>query len=165
MFDADIMIEDSRWTALELEPLTARAITPLAKRFGLEDFEFSILATTDGRIAELNGQFRAKHQATNVLSWPNAELSAEDAGDMPEPPEPDFPGEPLALGDIALAYETCAAEAEAAERPLKDHVTQLIVHGFLHLLGFDHIRDPDAHLMEAIEVDILAQLGLPDPYE
>ena len=69
------------------------------------------------------------------------------------------------LGDIALAWETCAAEAEEAGKPIADHVTHLIVHGFLHLLGYDHIREGDARLMETLEVRILASLGLSDPYE
>lgn len=165
MNDIDIMIEDPRWDALGMDVLANRAIAPVAARFGLDTFEVAILATTDAHIAELNGEFRTKHQATNVLSWPNAELGAEIDGDTPAPPQTDFPGEPMALGDIALAYETCANEAEAAQKPLPAHITHLIVHGFLHLLGFDHIRPADALLMEGIEVDILAQLGQPDPYD
>ncbi len=69
------------------------------------------------------------------------------------------------LGDIALAWETCAAEADQAGKPMADHVTHLIVHGTLHLLGFDHERDADAVLMEGIEVEVLGKLGLSDPYQ
>ena len=76
-------------------------------------------------------------------------------------PEPGFDSE---LGDIAIAFETCAREAAEGQKPLSDHVTHLIVHGVLHLLGYDHIRDEDATLMQAIEVEVLGKLGLPDPY-
>jgi probable rRNA maturation factor len=71
---------------------------------------------------------------------------------------------PCELGDIALAYGTCAAEADVARIPLDHHVSHLIVHGVLHLLGYDHIDDADADLMEALETAILAGMGLPDPH-
>jgi probable rRNA maturation factor len=78
-------------------------------------------------------------------------------------PEADFTGE-IPLGDIAIAYETCAREAQEAGKPLADHLRHLIVHGLLHLLGYDHIRDPDATLMEGLEVEILGKMGIDDPY-
>ena len=84
-------------------------------------------------------------------------------GGDPLPAEPGIDGL-LELGDIALAYETCATEAQAAEKPLADHVTHLIVHGLLHLLGYDHENDPDALLMEGLEREILGKMGLDDPY-
>ena len=68
------------------------------------------------------------------------------------------------LGDIAISFDTCQAEAEAASKPLQAHVTHLIVHGVLHLLGYDHVDDADATLMEQYEVEILGNLGLDDPY-
>jgi probable rRNA maturation factor len=68
------------------------------------------------------------------------------------------------LGDIAIAYDTCAREAADGGKPLADHVTHLIVHAVLHLLGYDHENDPDALLMEGIETEILGKMGLPDPY-
>ena len=83
---------------------------------------------------------------------------------MPELPEPGEADDPESFGDIAISYDTCAAEAEAAGKPLTDHVTHLVVHGLLHLLGYDHVRDADGDLMEATEVRILARLGLSDPY-
>ncbi len=86
-------------------------------------------------------------------------------GEAPVPPPVGTSEDPEMLGDIALAWETCRAEAEAAGKPFADHVTHLIVHGFLHLLGYDHIREGDARRMEALEVRILASLGLSDPYE
>ena len=79
-------------------------------------------------------------------------------------PKPGRNGLPEELGDIAIAWDTCAAEAMAAGKPMEDHVTHLVVHGVLHLLGFDHIDDADAAQMEGLEVRILASMGLSDPY-
>jgi probable rRNA maturation factor len=82
---------------------------------------------------------------------------------MPQPPEPDVFGA-IELGDVAISYDTCQAEAIQAGRALADHTMHLMVHGILHLLGFDHIRDKDATLMESIETDILGKMGIADPY-
>ena len=121
------------------------------------------MACNDARIAELNAEFRCKPTPTNVLSWPAEDLSSEIPGAAPNRPTPDFTGE-IALGDIAIAWDTCAREAKEQGKPMRDHVTHLIVHGVLHLLGYDHIRDEDATLMERLEVDILCKLGIDDPY-
>jgi probable rRNA maturation factor len=98
-----------------------------------------------------------------VLSWPAEDLAASEPGGQPLRPEADFTGE-IPLGDIAIAYDTCAREAAAAKKPLADHLRHLIVHGVLHLLGYDHISDLDATVMEGLEVEILGNLGLDDPY-
>jgi probable rRNA maturation factor len=111
---------------------------------------------------ELNGDFRGKAKPTNVLSWPSEERATP--GEVPELPQAGEADDPEHLGDIAISYETCAAEAEAADKPMRDHVTHLVVHGFLHLLGYDHVQDVDATVMEATEVRILARMGLSDPY-
>ncbi len=161
----DTVIEAEAWEALDLAALSERAARATLGHLCLPDeAEIALLATDDARIAVLNADFRAKETATNVLSWPAGDLAAEEPGGAPAPPEADFPGEPAFLGDIALAYETCAREAEAAGRPLEAHVTHLVVHGVLHLLGYDHIWEKDALLMERLEVEILGKLGLPDPY-
>lgn len=159
----DVIIEDDRWVALDLEALAGRAAEATLAHLGLdpEAWEISLLGCDDARIAVLNGEFRDKPTPTNVLSWPSEERAAEGDGDVPDPPEAGFDPE---LGDIAIAYETCAREAAEAGKPVVDHVTHLIVHGVLHLLGYDHIRDQDATLMEATEVGILGKLGLDDPY-
>ena len=161
----DIDIEDSRWTALGLEGQADAAAQAVLAAHGLrpEICEISLLACDDARIAVLNTEFRGKATATNVLSWPATDLSAEAAGGEPARPQPDFTGE-IALGDIAIAFDTCQREAAEAGKPLADHVLHLIVHGLLHLLGYDHIRDPDATLMERVEVEILGRLGVDDPY-
>ncbi|MFD2740853.1 rRNA maturation RNase YbeY [Sulfitobacter aestuarii] len=161
----ELVIADDRWAALALEPLVQRAATAVLARFGLDPAlaEVSILACDDAHIARLNGEFRDKPRPTNVLSWPAEERGAEQPGDTPAQIEPGFDGM-IELGDIALAYETCAAEAEAASKPFADHVTHLTVHGLLHLLGYDHQNEADARLMEGLEVEILGNLGLDDPY-
>ncbi|WP_435259818.1 rRNA maturation RNase YbeY [Thioclava sp. FR2] len=162
----DCIIEDSRWEALELEPLALRAVEAALNHLGLpnQGVTLCLLACDDTRIAELNADFRGKPQPTNVLSWPSEERAAETPGEEPDPVEPGTPEMPEELGDLALAYETCAREAEEADKPISAHVTHLIVHGLLHLLGYDHIDDADAELMEAHEVAILASLGIDNPY-
>lgn len=159
----EVMIEDARWQAAGLEALAGRAADATLAHLGLDPaaWEISLLACDDARIAALNADFRGKPAPTNVLSWPAEDLSAESPGDRPLPPEA---GEDGFLGDIAIAWDTCTREAAEAGLPMADHVTHLIVHAVLHLLGFDHIRDPDATLMEATEVRILGKLGVRDPY-
>lgn len=161
----DINIEDARWEALGLEALAARAAAAVLLRLGIDDdeAELSVLGCNDARIADLNAEFRGKPTPTNVLSWPAEERAAEVDGEMPELPEADVFGA-IELGDIAIAYETCAREAEAAGKTLEAHATHLLVHGVLHLLGFDHERDRDATLMEGLETEILGKMGIEDPY-
>ncbi|GAA6158814.1 rRNA maturation RNase YbeY [Ruegeria sp. HU-ET01832] len=158
----ELTVEDTRWQGLE--PLARRAIQAVMDHFHLqEDCEISLLACDDVRIADLNAEFREKPSATNVLSWPAEDLAADIAGQPPLSPTPDFTGE-TALGDIAISFDTCAREAAEAGKAMDDHVSHLIIHGMLHLLGYDHIRDPDATLMERVEVEILGKLGIDDPY-
>jgi probable rRNA maturation factor len=161
----DCLTEDHRWDALGLETLAEQAARAALDRLGLEPsaYEISLLGCSDKRIAELNADFRGKPKPTNVLSWPSDERGAQAAGEMPHLPGPLAAG-PRELGDIAIAWDTCQAEADLAQRALPHHVTHLIVHGTLHLLGFDHERDGDAALMEGLETDILAGLGIDDPY-
>jgi len=159
----DTVIEDARWQAVDLEQLSEGAAHATLAHLGLDadDWDIAVLGCDDARIAALNEDFRDKPVPTNVLSWPSAERGAKEDGEMPELPES---GPDSELGDIAIAYETCAREAEAAGKSMADHVTHLLVHGILHLLGYDHLRDKDATLMETTEVEILGKLGLPDPY-
>jgi probable rRNA maturation factor len=162
----DTLIEDARWQGLGLEALADRAARAVLGEFGLPTagFEISLMGCDDTRIAALNLGFRGKSGPTNVLSWPSEDHGSGIAGQAPAPPEPGPADDPAALGDIAIAWETCLREAEAQDKPLADHVTHLLVHGMLHLLGYDHETEPDAALMEALEVRILASLGVSDPY-
>ena len=161
----EITIEDSRWQEAGLEALAHQAVGAALGHFGLdpEDCEIALLACDDNQIASLNAEFREKPVPTNVLSWPAEELAASEPGGQPAVPEADFTGE-IPLGDIAIAYDTCLREADAANKPLSDHMRHLVVHGVLHLLGYDHISDLDATVMEGLEVEILGNLGLDDPY-
>lgn len=161
----EICLNSSFWNEIELSEIAHRALAEAFKVTGLaeEEVSLTVLATDDAEIADLNAQFREKPSPTNVLSWPVIDLSPEIAGAQPEAPEADVFGE-IELGDIAISYETCAREAREAGKPLRDHVTHLIVHGLLHLLGYDHIRDPDATVMQGLEVEILGRLGIDNPY-
>lgn len=159
----DIVIEDPAWDAVDLPALAARAGDAVAARMGLEDWEFTCLACDDARITALNADFRGKPRPTNVLSWPSAERGADTPGGIPAPPTPDMFGD-RHLGDIALAWGLCRAEAETGGIFLDHHLTHLLIHAILHLLGYDHETDSDAALMEGLETETLATLGIPDPY-
>lgn len=162
----DVVFEDDRWQAFGLEPLADRAVRATLAELGLPDagFTLCLMGCDDARIMELNGDFRGKAKPTNVLSWPAEERGAAADGDAPDLPEPGPADDPEHLGDIAIAFDTCAREAAEAGKPMADHVTHLVVHGTLHLLGHDHQREGDATRMEGTEVRILARLGLSDPY-
>ncbi|MGC3939284.1 rRNA maturation RNase YbeY [Roseobacter sp. EG26] len=161
----EVLIEADGWAQVPLESLAGSAVTATLGKVGIapEDAEISLLACSDARIADLNSEFRDKTTATNVLSWPAVDLAPDVDGARPKAPERDFDGT-YELGDIAIAFETCLREAAEMQKSMEDHVTHLIVHGLLHLLGYDHVRDRDATLMEALETEILGKLGLDDPY-
>jgi probable rRNA maturation factor len=161
----ECIVEDQRWIALRLEDLAQDAADKVLARLALDAAvcEICLLACNDARIATLNADFRGKSVPTNVLSWPSEELSASTPGAAPQLPQCDAKGL-IELGDIAIAFETCAKEAVEAGTALQDHVTHLVVHGILHLLGYDHMRDQDATLMEDLETEILGSMGLDDPY-
>jgi probable rRNA maturation factor len=119
--------------------------------------EVGVLLADDATVRRLNAEHRGEDRATDVLSFPTFEQILEEApGQLP-------PG-PVPLGDVVLALETVRAEAEAERKPLLDHVSHLLVHGSLHLLGYDHQTGADAARMEGLERAILAQLGIADPY-
>lgn len=163
MAQIEVLTEDTRWTEAGLPALADAACNAALDELSLvADYEISLLACSDARVAELNTEFRGKPTPTNVLSWPSEERGAAIPGMIPQLPD----GAPheLELGDIAIAFETCVREAQEAGTAFGDHVTHLLVHGTLHLLGFDHINDPDAALMEGLETRILAKLGIEDPY-
>jgi probable rRNA maturation factor len=118
----------------------------------------SLLFTADAEVHALNRDWRERDKPTNVLSVPML--------DRAELLELGPDGPPVMLGDVALAYETCAREAAEKGIPLEHHAVHLIVHGLLHLAGYDHeLGDADAEAMEALEVKALALIGVADPYE
>ena len=148
----DIAVEHDAWASLgDVEGLAERAVAAAITEARLEpaeDAELSIVLCDDAFIQGLNKQWRGKDKPTNVLSFPSAEAART-----------------VALGDIIVAYETSAREAAERATPLADYFTHLVVHGFLHLFGYDHEDDRDATTMEALESRTLARLGLPSPYE
>lgn len=154
----DCVIEDERWNAAGLTPLAERAVNATLSWFGAGG-EVVVLGCDDTRIAALNAGFRGKASATNVLSWPSVQHPPRADGAVPAPPDTDE------LGDIAISIDTCGAESVAQGTPFADHVTHLLVHAVLHLLGYDHLTDADAETMQAAERCILEQLSIPDPYQ
>jgi probable rRNA maturation factor len=123
-----------------------RRAARLALQAAKSDGELTILLANDDRLKALNEKFRGKSAPTNVLSF---ESSSRGDG---------------YLGDIAIAFGVTSREAAAAEKPLSHHAAHLVVHGVLHLLGYDHEIEADARVMEALEVDVLAKMGIGDPY-
>lgn len=165
MLEIAILEEDSGWPKdVDWEALADRAIraafaqTPydeLTRR--IVTIEISIKLTDDAEVRALNRDYRHKDAPTNVLSFPMVPV------DLLETLTNSDDGEVL-LGDIILAAETCAREAEEKRISVADHAAHLIVHGTLHLLGYDHMVDEEAEAMEGMETLALAALGLPDPY-
>ena len=157
--ELDIDIEDP-WPAGEWENLAASAAEATARvapELGNARLSASLLFTSDEAIHELNREWRERDKPTNVLSFPM--LEREDLLELSQD------GPPELLGDIALAYETCAREAADKGIALSSHAAHLIVHGLLHLAGHDHEISPaDADAMEALEIKALALMGLADPY-
>lgn len=144
----DVEIEDVAWTAAvaEAEDLTRKTAEAVLALEHLSDRSLVVLLTGDVAVQALNAEFRKQDKPTNVLSFPAA-------------PNPEHH-----LGDVALAYETCAREAAEQGKPLARHLQHLVAHGVLHLLGYDHMSDPEAEEMEGLERMVLASLGVPDPY-
>lgn len=155
---AEVVIEDERWEAAGLEPLASRAVAAALGWLGRPGAEVVVLGCDDARIAGLNAEFRGKPRPTNVLSWPAVEPEPRAPG--ARPPPPDIPE----LGDVAIAFDTCTAEAVAQDKPFADHVTHLLIHAVLHLAGYDHEDEADAETMEDAERSILSGLGIADPY-
>jgi probable rRNA maturation factor len=137
------------------ESIIHRAIEAAASMVDAEtgDAEIAVMLTDDAGIRTLNKNWRGIDKPTNVLSFPALQPERAPSGDAPR-----------MLGDIAIAYETTRSEADTEHKPFDHHLSHLAVHGFLHLIGYDHENDDDAEVMEDLERDILAQLGIPDPY-
>jgi len=138
------------------EAVIHRAVAAAAEMVdaGIGEAELAIMLTDDAGIRTLNSNWRGIDKPTNVLSFPA----------LP-PTDPAGPYDaPRMLGDIAIAYETTRKEADDEQKPFDHHLSHLAVHGFLHLIGYDHESDGDAETMETLEQEILAQLGIPDPY-
>lgn len=143
----ETVIEDEGWTGILPDPAAlAQECRAAAAAFEPDlEREIALLLCDDDTMAGLNGRFRGKPAPTNVLSFPSGE-------------EDGF------LGDIALARQTCAREASEKNIPLRDHAAHLIIHGMLHLIGYDHETEDEAAAMERRETEILRAMGIADPY-
>ena len=160
----DVMVASVLWKSRHnAKALVQRAIATAASAVSTAGCEVAIVLTDDSAIRTLNRNWRQKNAATNVLSFPvrenlprrlpRAEKQRAKIGRVPS-----------LLGDIVIAYETTEREARAERKPFAHHLTHLAVHGFLHLVGYDHVADEEAEAMEGLETAILARLGVPDPY-
>ena len=147
-FSVHLQFGDARWR--KVRGLSARldiaAKRALTRGKAPAQVALTVLLSDDAQLKTLNRDFRGKNKPTNVLSFP-APANAESY-----------------LGDVAIAYEVTRDEARAAHKRLADHATHLVVHGVLHLLGFDHVTERQARKMEPLETRILAELGIADPY-
>src|SRR5215469_8402007 len=142
-----VVVDDPGWREFRgLMPKLKRAAAAAAKAAGFRSrYSLTVLLSDNRRLKSLNRRFRGKDKPTNVLSFPAA-------------PNPDN-----YRGDVALALGVARREAKSSDKRFADHATHLVVHGILHLAGFDHVRARDAKRMEALEIAILARLGVADP--
>jgi probable rRNA maturation factor len=148
-------VEGGDWPpAAKLRALTRKALGAAIATASLRypaGAEVSLLFCDDARMRELNRQWRGFDKPTNVLSFPGEEIAPEEAAG----PQ---------IGDIALGFETLTREAELEGKPFEHHFQHLVIHGFLHLFGYDHLNEGDARRMEGLEREALATLGIDDPY-
>lgn len=142
-----ILTHDARWKGLA--PTVKRAAEAALAQQKVKKSAVTILLAEDAEVQALNLDYRGKNKPTNVLSFPNGEV--EEGVRQ--------------LGDIILSYDTLAAEAAAQCKLLKHHLAHLTIHGVLHLLGYDHEAEAEANRMEAIEIALLARMGIANPYE
>lgn len=144
----DVIMRDDRWqdVGLDISALAVRAVSVLPQGIMPQrDQEASLVLMDDAAVQGLNRDYRNKDKPTNILSFPTVNA-------------------PTLLGDIVLARQTIMTEAQSAGKPLQDHIMHLIIHGVLHLLGYDHIVSSEAEVMEAIEIEMLGKLGIANPY-
>jgi len=145
----DVLVESTRWNDFaDAVAIVRGAVMEAAAVLSTPRAELAIVLSDDSAVRELNRTWRGVDAATNVLSFPTGRVG----GNRPH------------LGDIVLAFETIAAEAETQDKPFGHHLSHLAVHGFLHLAGYDHRSHKDAAVMEQLERNILQHLAIPDPY-
>jgi probable rRNA maturation factor len=153
----EVLVVADNWQAEPgAEAVIQRAIAAAAELVDADvgEAELAVMLTDDSGIRTLNSNWRGIDKPTNVLSFPALQPTGAGAPD----------DAPRMLGDIAIAFETTRREADEEQKPFDHHLSHLAVHGFLHLIGYDHEKDDDAAAMETLEQEILAQLGIPDPY-
>jgi probable rRNA maturation factor len=158
--DIDISVQEPEWDEIrKLDPTIREAIertllvAPLPPKLSTRPLEVSIVLANDDLLRILNNEYRGKDSATNVLTFAN--IDGEDV---------EIPGEPYHLGDIVLSYHTINREAIEQEKFFTDHFTHILVHGVLHVLGYDHQNEDEATVMETFEIRTLEKLGIQNPY-
>jgi probable rRNA maturation factor len=161
----DIIIAEKLWKSYpnisrEIKSLI-KQITPQTPLSIIKKIEVSILLTNDQQIQELNKNYRHKDKPTNVLSFPLLDGKKIKNGNLKNL---NLNGDYLALGDIVIAYQTVFKEAKDQNKTFQNHLTHLLIHSLLHLIGFDHEKEKDAKIMEGLEIEILANLGIKNPY-
>ena len=158
----DLIMEEARWKTLNLLQIANAAFKETLSHLNMrsENFICCILACNSKKIKGLNAQFRGKNNSTNVLSFPSTTEIYKVIGI----PKFEAHVDPFELGNIAIAYEVCKKEADSSKIDFEHHVYHLIIHSVLHLLGYDHEEDKNAVKMEKIEVQVLAKLGISNPY-
>ena len=151
-----LVVADCWHNEPDAEAVIQRAIAAAAETVdhGAGEAELAVMLTDDSGIRTLNSNWRGIDKPTNVLSFPALQPSGPSGEGDP----------PRMLGDIAIAYQTMRKEADEEQKPFEHHLSHLAVHGFLHLIGYDHEKDDDAEAMETLEQEILAQLVIPNPY-
>jgi len=155
--ETEVLIVAECWGAApDAATVVHRAIETAASMIDADtaDAELAVMLTDDAGIQTLNKNWRGQDKPTNVLSFPALQPTGGQSSD----------DGPRMLGDIAIAWETTRREADDEQKPFDHHLSHLAVHGFLHLVGYDHENDVDAEAMEHLERDILAALGIADPY-
>ena len=161
--NVDLVFEDGRWKKTLLGEVSRTVFKETLNFFGqnASDFSIDILACNDGRISELNKEFRGNNSATNVLSWPSKNFQSKFVKGNTDSilnKEDGF------LGDIAISYDTCVKEAKERAIDFVDHISHLMIHSILHLMGYDHILEVEEEKMKKIEIEILGKMGIDSPY-
>jgi probable rRNA maturation factor len=152
----DLSLQDG--VSIDETAFLARAVNILSEAVEMADLKFpdgaelSLVLAGDKTLKALNNQWRQKDKPTNVLSFPGDDIAVGEAAGM-------------MLGDIVISLETTAREASLENKTFEDHLSHLVVHGFLHLFGYDHETDEEANQMESLETRILNELGIEDPYD
>jgi probable rRNA maturation factor len=167
--NTNVLFKDKRWTEVPLEEIAKTALNLIVDRFlgKNNNFEVSILASNDSEIRKLNKNFRGKNTNTNIISWPEYNPQSKQPGDFPKQinkSKSDPEGKTF-LGNLAISFERCSTEAEEKNINFEDHILHLLLHGYLHLVGFNHQNELDATLMENIEIRLLSGVGIKNPYE
>lgn len=169
MVKANIVYKDDRWKKIPLQKIAQSSLNLIVDKILHKEkqLEISILASNDFELAKLNKQYRGSSTPTNILAWPEHDFKRSTPGALPNYTSTsysDFEGLDF-IGNLAISFDRCSIESEETNIIFDNHLTHLLVHGCLHLIGFDHHDELDARLMEDVERKLLSELGIKNPYE